>query len=314
MNLFSGLNNLEDITIDHRYATITGYTQDDLENHFTGYLKDIDMEAVKRWYNGYNYLGETVYNPYDILLFFSKGGIFENYWWETGGTSFLIEKLKEGSYYLPNLENIIVSKETLSAFDVEHIDLVALLWQTGYLTFHKRIRQLDAVVYQMKVPNLEVQKSLNALFFDYLTRLGSQITANRMNTVNALLDRNFDGFKDEIYGLFASIPYENYVKNTIGCYEGYYASVMYAYLCSLGFEAIAEDATNLGRVDLTLTGPGEIFIFEFKVDKPGEAALHQIEANRYFEKYLNKGKAVFLIGVHFDSKKRNIAGMAWKAV
>ena len=165
LNLFSGLNNLEDITIDDRFATITGYTHDDLKKKFSDYTDGVDLEKVKKWYNGYNYFGEPIYNPFDILLFFSKGGEYNNYWWETGNPSFLIEILKQGKHYLPYLENIEVSREVLNAFDVGQIDIVALLWQTGYLTFDKKIQLLDEVNYKLKVPNLEIQKSLNTLFF-----------------------------------------------------------------------------------------------------------------------------------------------------
>lgn len=127
LNLFSGLNNIQDITLNKNYATITGYTHHDLQLCFTDYLEDVDLEEVRRWYNGYNYFGEPIYNPFDILLFLSNNAVFSNYWWETGNPSFLIEILKKSNYSLPELENIIVSKETLSTFDIEHIDMVALL-------------------------------------------------------------------------------------------------------------------------------------------------------------------------------------------
>ncbi len=96
INLFSGLNNLNDITLDKHYATICGYTHYDLETTFKKYLHDVDMTVLKDWYNGYNYQGEPVYNPFDILLFISKGAEdFGNYWWSTGNPSFLLTLLKE---------------------------------------------------------------------------------------------------------------------------------------------------------------------------------------------------------------------------
>jgi len=233
LNLFSGLNNLEDITIDDRFATITGYTHDDLKEKFSDYTDGVDLEKVKKWYNGYNYFGEPVYNPFDILLFFSKGGEYNNYWWETGNPSFLIEILKQGKHYLPDLENIEVSREVLNAFDVGQIDIVALLWQTGYLTFDKKVQLLDEVNYKLKVPNLEIQKSLNALFFNYLTNLDRGYGAKKRQFIGSLLENNFNVFQQELKSLFAAIPYDNYVNNNISVYEGYYASVIFAFLSSL---------------------------------------------------------------------------------
>lgn len=312
LNLFSGLNNIQDITIDRNYATITGYTQKDVELHFKEYLVDVNLEAVKNWYNGYNYFGEAIYNPFDILLFLSNDSEFSNYWWETGNPSFLVEKLKEGNYFLPELENIVVGKETLNAFDVEHIDLTALLWQTGYLTFDKKISEGNVTFYKMKVPNLEIQSSLNVLFFEYLTCLNGERVRRHLNLNKAFRHADFDGVKKELVALFASIPYENYVNNNIADFEGYYASVLFAFLSSIGYEVKTEESTNRRRVDMSLIGDENIFIFEFKVDMPAESALHQIETKKYYEKYLAANKTIYLIGIHFCSKEKNITGLEWK--
>lgn len=314
LNLFSGLNNIQDITIDENYATITGYTHNDLKKSFHPYFEGVDLDEVKKWYNGYNYFGEPVYNPFDILLFLSNNCEFSNYWWETGNPAFLIEKLKEGDYFLPELENIEVGKETLNTFDVEHIDLVALLWQTGYLTFEKKNKFLNDVTYQMKVPNLEVQKSLNALFYDYLTNLEKVSAARKRNLANLFLNEDIQGIRSEITAMFASISYQNYVNNTISNFEGYYASVLFAFLSSIGFEVKTEDSTNKGRVDLSLIGPNIIYILEFKVDMSAEAALYQIKKKKYYEKYLAGKKRIYLIGMHFSSKERNIVGLEWEKV
>jgi hypothetical protein len=148
---------------------VLGYTQQDLETVFAEHLKDADMDMVKKWYNGYNYFGDPLYNPFDILLFISNSCEFRSYWWETGNPAFLIEKLKEQKFYIPDLENLVVTEDTLSTFDVERIDLIALLWQTGYLTFAEKISIAGVMHYRMCVPNLEVRCSLNRLFLRYLT-------------------------------------------------------------------------------------------------------------------------------------------------
>ena len=312
LNLFSGLNNLEDVTLKQDFATIAGYTHEDLIRCFSDYTDGVDLERVKTWYNGYNYFGEPIYNPFDILLFFANSCEYNNYWWETGNPSFLIKILKQRKHYLPDLENIEVSREVLNAFDIDKIDIVALLWQTGYLTFDKKIQLLDGVSYKLKIPNLEIQKSLNVLFFDYLTSLESGYSAKKRQIISYLLSKDFNSFQQDLKSLFAAIPYDNYVNNNISVYEGYYASVIFAFLSSLGFEVKTEDHTNHGRIDMTMIGPESIFILEFKVDMPEEAAIHQIETKKYYEKYLSEKKDIFLIGIHFDSGERNIVNFEWK--
>ncbi|MBK8805215.1 MAG: ATP-binding protein [Bacteroidales bacterium] len=312
LNLFSGLNNLNDITIDTDYSTITGYTHDDIINEFSEYTHNVDLEEVRCWYNGYNYFGEPIYNPFDILLFFSKNAVFSNYWWETGNPSFLIEILKKSNYNLPELENIIVSKETLSAFDIEHIDVVALLWQTGYLTFDKEINIFGRITYKMKIPNREIQISLNALFLDYLTNINGQKAQIQNNVAISLLELKFDVFKQNIHSLFASISYTGYVNNNIGIYEGYYVSVVFAFLSSIGLDIVLEDHTNKGRIDMTIKTPDTIFILEFKVDVPEETAIQQIKTKKYYEKYLFENKTIYLLGMHFSSTEKNIVGFDWE--
>ncbi len=311
INLFSGLNNLEDITIDPEYGTITGYTHDDLINVFKDRLNGVDVEMVKRWYNGYNYFGDDIYNPFDILLFLSKKCVFDNYWWETGNPAFLIEKLKTEDYFIPDLENITVGKEVLNSFDVDNIDLTALLWQTGYLTFAKRIDMGGRLRYRMKIPNIEVMNSLNTLFFDYLTNLNGKTEAKEIALTESLLDNDFKRFREVLISLFASIPYTNYANSVISRYEGYYSSVVFTLLASQGYDITAEDTTNRGRIDLTIKLPESTVIVEFKVDSE-ESPINQIKEKRYFDKYTGDSKKIYLVGINFDSTERNITDFDWE--
>ena len=306
LNLFSGLNNLEDITINPNYSEICGYTKDDLQTVFKDRLTGADLELVRKWYNGYNYFGKSLYNPFDILLFISNNFTFRNYWWETGNPSFLIDKLKEKDYYIPEIENATITDETLNAFDVEYIDIIALLWQTGYLTFKKKITdKFGRVKYTIKIPNLEIQFSLNELFINYLTKHTTEIIRNEEKLSDAIEKGDIEDFILALKSLFSSIPYNNYTNNIISKYEGYYSSVIFVYLMALGYEAIAEDVTNKGRIDLTLKTKDKILIIEFKVDLK-EKPIEQIKRIKYYEKYLSDNKSIYLIGINFDSKERNI--------
>jgi len=316
MNLFSGLNNLIDITTLSDYATLCGYTHHDIQTQFAEHLQGVDLEKVKQWYNGYSYYPEckqcSVYNPYDILLFISHHHEYKNYWWSTGNPSFLIETLKQQNYYIPALENIIVSEEILDTFDIDYIDLIALLWQTGYLTFDKKLIKRDKLFYQLKVPNKEIQSSLNELFIRYLTSQTVEAITHQDNLYDAL-SGDINQFKLALASLFASIPYNNYANNIIANYEGYYASVVFTYILSLGYPCIAEDVTSKGRIDLTIKLPQRIIIIEFKVDQD-EQALAQIKQKKYYEKYLTQGQDVYIIGIGFNSKEKNISDYQWEKI
>ena len=306
MNLFSGLNNLNDITIDGQFGNICGYTHQELKSNFGSYLQGVDLEKVKRWYDGYNYFGDKVYNPFDILLFFSNNKEFRNYWWSTGNPSFLIDLLKEKEYYLPALLNYIASEEILNSFDVDSIELEALLWQTGYLTIARKIEAPFGMLYELEIPNKEIQTSLTSLFITYLTGERTQKIATQHQLTKVLQTADTDRFKEILINLFASIANNNYTRNSIADYEGYYASVLYAYLVSLGFPVISEDVTNKGRIDLSLQLPDKVYIFEFKVvQKAMGKALQQIKKKQYYQKY-QTGKPIYLIGIEFGKTERNI--------
>ena len=293
------------------------YTHQDIQSQFAEHLQGVDLDKVKQWYNGYNYYPDcqecAVYNPYDILLFINNHHEFKNYWWSTGNPSFLIEKLKQQNYYIPALENIIVSEEILDTFDIEKIDLVALLWQTGYLTFAQKIQNFDdSYDYQLKVPNREIQKSLNQLFINYLTDQAVDSLA-RQKEIYQAISGDISQLEGIFNALFATIPYHNYANKIIAHYEGYYASVVFTYIMSLGFPCIAEDVTNRGRIDLTVKLPGRIIIIEFKVDKD-EQALAQIKAKKYYEKYQHQGQEIYIVGISFDSEQKNISDYQWQKI
>jgi len=311
-SIFSGLNNLDDITIDQRYATICGYTQKDLEESFAEYLQDVDMEEVKRWYNGYSWLGESVYNPFDILLFLSKNKEFRNYWFETGTPTFLVKLIEQRGYYLPNLQEMVVGESLINSFEIEDIKLESVLFQAGYLTIKSAERIGARTLYTLKMPNIEVQSS----FADNLLSLFAkqeQQTDYQTRLYKSLLAANLQSFKDSIISLFASIPYNNYTKNPLQQYEGYYASVLYAYLASLGIDMSAEDVTSKGRIDLTLKLPNVIYILESKVDGK-EKALQQIKDKNYADKYKSENKEIWLVGIEFDSESKGVSLVEWERV
>jgi len=315
VSLFSGLNNLEDITLHKDYGDICGYTQNDIETVFKERLANINLERLKKWYNGYNFLGNSVYNPFDILLFFSNHNTYKTYWFQTATPAFLIKLMQKKKYFIPDLENIEVSEEVIGSFDINKIKLETLLFQTGYLTIDKVVERFGDISYLLKYPNQEVKNSLNKYIFDYLA--DTNIISIQRLFYDAIKDDKVPEFKNAIFTLFASIPNDNYKKNDIANYEGYYASVLYSCFAGMGVDFVVEDATNKGYIDMTLFFEGRAYVIEFKVtvNKPKiNSALKQIKEKKYYEKYIYKYIKVYNIGIVFGKKKRNIVKFNYETI
>jgi len=308
VSLFSVLNNLEDITLDQDCATICGYTHDELSLTFADRLQGVDIQKLRRWYDGYNFMGDHVYNPFDILLFL-KHHQFRNYWFETGTPTFLMKLIQEKQYSALDIELIQTSENMMSSFDVDVMDLETLLFQTGYLTIKDHKTILNNTVFRLGYPNAEVKTSFTAYLLNYLTQSRKDSERNKYALYQALLMPDFEKVREVFHSFFASIPHDWYRKNQIAKYEGYYASVFYCYFTALGLDVTAEDTTNHGRIDLTVKLERRVFILEFKVvdmNAGKNSALKQIKEKAYHEKYRAEADELYLIGVEFNRKDRNI--------
>ena len=309
VSLFSGLNNLKDITLDPRYSAICGYTDADLDRVFAPELAGLDREAIRDWYNGYCWLGdEKVYNPFDILLLFDKRK-FGAWWFETGTPAFLVETLFRRRVSSLVLDDMVGSADLLSTFDVDDMATEALLFQTGYLTIRDEEDLGGEPLYRLGYPNREVRQSLNRSLLRYLVRDSSHQMANSVRLYRLLEANDFAGLESLFQAFFASIPYEWYTNNDIARYEGYCASVFYSYFAALGLDITVEDSTSHGRLDMTIRFNDNVYLFEFKVVEMASegAAMAQLKEKRYADKYRGSGRAIHLIAVEFSKDARNVA-------
>ncbi len=312
-SIFSGLNMLEDISLNRHYGNICGYTQEDVETTFLPYLKGVDLEKVKAWYNGYNFLKDDVYNPFDMLLFIKHEFKYSNYWFSTGTPTFLVKLIEKNSYFLPKLSNLIVDEKLLDSFDIDNIDLEVILYQAGYLTIDEmRQTRRGRIEYKLKLPNEEVKASFSDVVIDGLTKQKTEKLRFQDTIYDALIDNDLELLEKSLKSMFASIPYNNYTKNEIQHYEGFYASIIYVYFQSLGLRIIGEDVTNKGRIDLTVFIENFIYIIEFKVGS--EDALKQIKEKSYASKYQNQNKEIYLVGINFDEEEKNISAFSWEKI
>ena len=308
VSLFSGLNNLQDITLDPRYATICGYAETDLDAVFAPELPGLDRNEVRDWYDGYGWAGaETVYNPFDILLLFDRRE-FGAYWFETGTPAFLLDTLVSRGVEAFALDDLFGSDELLSSFDMDDVAPEALLFQTGYLT----IREVESVngtrYYRLGYPNREVRQSLNRSLLRRLVRGAARGAEPDPRLLALLRGNDFAGLERLFRAFFAGIPHQWHTNNDIARYEGYYASVFYACFAALGLDVRVEDSTNRGRLDLAVLLDAQVYLFEFKVaERASEgAALAQLLDRRYADKYRGLDTPIHLIGVEFSQATRSL--------
>ncbi|MFN3956289.1 MAG: AAA family ATPase [Tepidimonas ignava] len=319
VSIFSGLNNLNDITLDDRYGTLCGYTEEDLDTVFAPEFEAaaaegqrLDRAEVRRWYNGYAWGPTPVYNPFDVLLLLDKRQ-YRAHWFETGTPTFLVQWLQRKGFFTPRLEQLWASEALLSAFDVDGIEPEAMLWQTGYLTIRRSVLKAARREYELSVPNLEVRAALNEHLLHAWHPNPAQVSVLTSALYDILVSGDAAALKAHFQRLFASIPHDWYRANPIAQYEGYFASVCYSHLASLGVEIIAEDVSNEGQCDLTVKHAGTAWVFEFKVvdgDQGTGEALRQLQTKDYAAKHRGAPgvERVIEVGVEFSRSKRQIVG------
>ncbi len=315
VSIFSGLNNLADITLDPRYSTLCGYTDDDLDSTFADQLPGLDRQAIRDWYDGYNWLGKKkVYNPYDILLLFDRRE-FDAYWFETGTSTYIVDQLLERGVSTVALDNLLTTTDLLSNFNVEEASTEALLFQSGYLTIREAQRQGRRRVFRLGYPNREVRLSLTDRLLNRLSAASPSVTEQRIQLPQLLQANDFDGLAELLRGMFASIPYQWHTKNNIADYEGYYASVFYALFAAQDFDVIAEDSTSHGRLDMTVLFHEQVYLFEFKVvaTQAEGKAIAQLRERNYAAKYRGRGWPIHLIGVEFSKETRTLVAFEAEA-
>ena len=312
VSLFSDLNNLTDISMDARYATMFGYTQEELDANFgdristlAGVQDIVDYKTrIKDWYNGYRFHknAQTVYNPVSLAYFFESGGEFNNYWFSTGTPTFLLELIRKQKFDLEKALGAPVSAFAFSAYEIDNLNPLTLLLQTGYLTIDKAVERYGDTTYQLRFPNLEVKGSFDVYLAGYCSGLHvNQIKDSVYILADKVSEGDVDGFLETMKVFFAKVPYDIHLKD-----ENNFQMLFYLVFMLLGISIIAESKTNNGRIDAVAANDDFVFVFEFKLNKSDRIALQQIKDRDYYRQYMNSGKKIFLIGVNFDKDSGQI--------
>ncbi|OQY04366.1 MAG: hypothetical protein B6I20_03175 [Bacteroidetes bacterium 4572_117] len=311
VSVFSELNNLDDLTMNSKYGTALGFTQEEVDKYFGKSIKNIAKKQgvayktlktkLRNTYNGYRFSDEnrTVYNPVSLTKFVMEEKI-KHYWFETGTPAFLLELMKENDYNLMNLESLKLNAAAFSTYEIENLRVEPLLFQTGYLTIKKYTEEYNE--YTLSYPNTEVKSAFLNYLTDFYTPLRKEEAPQYHNElIRAILQNDIAKFIRILKIFFANIEYDLHIDN-----EKYYQTIFYIVFTLLGIKISTEVKTNTGRIDAVIETDTHIYILEFKLFDTAKNALKQIEDKQYFERYLLSKKQIVLIGVGFDKNTRNI--------
>ena len=317
MSVFSGLNNLKDISMDARYTDICGISERELAAYFgesverlasAGNLSSEDCkEELAQMYDGYHFCEDTegIYNPFSLLNTFDSLK-FREYWFETGTPSFLVEVMKETSYDITNLSDQEADSTLLSDINGAFLNPVPLLYQSGYLT----IKGFDPNynLYHLGFPNLEVRHGFLNFLMPYYTPVGTEspmMLISRM-TRDVRAGRPED-FMTRLDALFSRTSYQ-----IQGDCEKDFQYAMYIIMELMGEYVEVERTTSNGRIDVLIRTPDYIYVIEIKTDSTPDEALTQIEEKGYARPFADDARRLFRIGVNFSTSARRIDG--WKVV
>ncbi len=309
VGVFSSMNNLEDVSLYDNYATIVGYTREEIACYFSDYiaiaLEKLSLseaefwEQLKHYYNGYSWNGVNfVYNPFSVLKFFRECKFYP-YWMESGSPSYIISYAQKNQLQLDKLENKTVEPDFMSRKEIDTASPESFLTQAGYLTIKKIDEYGDFI---LNFPNYEVLHTFNALLIESQYSVDSDDVMGVKRAIRrALIDNNTEAFLEQLKAVYSAIPYLHFDNNKN---EHFYHSMLLMFLRACGFDLLSEDISNKGRSDISLFWQNRLYILELKVTGSAQAAIEQIKEKNYAGKYRNK--SVVAIGLKVDFDERNI--------
>lgn len=304
-SVFSGLNNLLDISNADFTNSLLGFTQDEIALYFKNQIeqhaqtskKSVSkiMNTLKESYNGYHFSCEknSVFNPFSTLLYMNSG-VFDNYWFETGTPRSFLTLLKNDLSLVQEIANNSVCVSDLKPFPINTMQVEKLLFQAGYLTI--KTFDPETSLYHLELPNKEVSLSLAHEILNAF----SQLSAVEVSTT---IDRMHEALEDhKMYDFFSQLHFlciHNNYPSTITI--GQFYKLFFHFIGTLlGMIAQSEAAIDGDSIDMTLITKKYIYSIEFKFNTSAQEALQQIKQKKYYEKYLQQGKPITLVGVSFN--------------
>lgn len=311
VSVFSDLNNLTDISMDHRYISICGMTEKELLTNFkeginelaeaNGDTEEATIAKLKARYDGYHFEENTVgiYNPFSVLNTLSRLR-YKDYWFETGTPTFLVDLLKMHNYRLPDMTKERVSDDVINSVDSLSTNPIPVIYQSGYLTikgYDERFKK-----YLLGFPNKEVEEGFLNFLLPLYTSAGNNSPFLVDEFVQDVESGNPERFMQRMKAFFADTSYQ-----VVGNAELYFQNAMYLVFKIMGFYTQVERPTSDGRIDAIIQTPNYIYVIECKLDRTADEAIKQIENNGYAEPFLMDKRKLYKIGVSFSSETRGVA-------
>lgn len=311
VSVFSDLNNLTDISMDHRYISICGMTEKELLTNFkegigelaeaNGDTEEATIAKLKARYDGYHFEENTIgiYNPFSVLNTLSRLR-YKDYWFETGTPTFLVDLLKMHNYRLPDMTKERVSDDVINSVDSLSTNPIPVIYQSGYLTikgYDERFKK-----YLLGFPNREVEEGFLNFLLPLYTSAGNNSPFLVDEFVQDVESGNPERFMQRMKAFFADTSYQ-----VVGNAELYFQNAMYLVFKIMGFYTQVERPTSDGRIDAIIQTPNYIYVIECKLDRTADEAIKQIENNGYAEPFLMDKRKLYKIGVSFSSETRGVA-------
>ena len=316
VSIFSDLNHLIDLSLDPRYADICGWTEEEVLQNFepeisvvlkeTNKKREEYLERLRRYYDGYRFSRKKlkVYNPFGLLKHFDRNGEFLPYWYESGTLTFLIKLITEQKINIANLGNMRVKYENFQKYDVENMEALPVLYQSGYLTISDYDEERER--FTLDYPNIEVSSSFTRALLKQYLKVHEETSRALINQLpDALEDGEIEEAIDAIRQYLAAVPYD-IIEET----EKYFQTAVHLIFTMFGLNCRSEVRIAAGRVDTLVETKHFVYCFEFKLDKTASEALVQIDTKEYVLPWTGAGKKLFKVGINFNSEKRNIG--EWK--
>ncbi len=311
VSVFSDLNNLKDISMDRRYLTLCGMTEEELHRDFAdsvgqlaqaqGMTIEETYQKLQKDYDGYHFTHNSVgiYNPFSLLNTFDKQE-FGNYWFETGTPSYLVELLQNHHYDLHRMAHEETGADVLNSIDSTSTNPIPVIYQSGYLTI--KGYDTEFKTYRLGFPNNEVEEGfIKYLLPFYTPKNAVESDFEIRKFVREVRAGDYESFFRRLRSFFADTPYE-----LVRDLELHYQNVLFIVFRLVGFYVKAEYHTSEGRIDLVLQTDKFIYVMEFKLDGTAEEALQQIDKKHYARPFEADGRKLFKIGVNFSAATRNI--------
>lgn len=310
LSVFSGLNNIMDISFDDRYSDVCGITEDELRAYFDEGISSLSVKYnktteevcrdIRKWYDGYCFsgFGKDIYNPFSVVCLM-ESEVFMNYWIHSGQATLLKEQIRHFNVDLESLFNTVCDIEELRGLDLENPRPVALLYQTGYLT----IKSYEDELYRLGLPNREVKQGFLLYLLPYyvdLHNLNARFVVQSF--VRELNSGDVDAFMERLKSMFSSVPYDMKME----CEQNLHNALLILMIL-LGLNVRTEYRTSNGRIDLFIQTAEYYYIIELKLDRTAREALDQINSKDYALPFVCSGKKIVKIGVNFSTSSRTIS-------